>query len=165
MAGGIAGIGEDVIDRSIEKIGWRKSTRPFGSTSQCVPITRAFVPTFPRAVWQGRQCRVVGSLRQFRSHGQRCLRCRQGRGHRSHPHAFRSLGRDGIALTSSRPARSIPSGCRRLSAQEFQRARSRAHSIAAMPGPNDVATRCILSVAALSDQISGELIRVSGGFR
>jgi len=103
VAGGIAGIGEDVIDRDIERIGLEEMRQTFRlNVDSAFLLTKALVPAF-RASRYGKIVNVA-SLAAFGN--------------------FDHMGN--AASMSSRPARFIPSGCARCSARNFSTPRSHA---------------------------------------
>ena len=167
VAGGIAGIGEDVIDRSIERIGLEEMRQTFRlNVDSAFLLTKAFVPAFKtrrygkivnvaslaafgnfdhmgNAVYDAAKAAVIGLTRTL----------------------SRSLGSDGIRVNVVAPGSIYTERVREVFSQEFLDTQIARIPLRRMPGPNDVAALIEFLLQPESDQISGDVVRVAGGLR
>jgi 7-alpha-hydroxysteroid dehydrogenase len=167
IAGGIAGIGEDLIDRPIERITFAE----YGQTMRlnidsAFLMTRALVPHF-RDRHYGKVVNVA-SLAAFGNF--------EGMGNAGYDAAksaviglthtlSRSLGPDGIRINVVAPGSIYTERVKQAFSSEFlemQRCRIplREHVM-----PLEVARALFFFLSPDSDAISGEVVRVSGGLR
>lgn len=167
IAGGIAGIGEDLIDRAIERI----STQEYEQTVRlnlhsAFFMTRAMVPHF-RAHHYGKIVNVA-SLAAFGNFN--------GMGNAGYDAAkaavvglthtlCRSLGPDGIRVNVIAPGSVYTERVKAAFSQEFIEMQRRRIPLQEHIGPLDVAKALAFFLSPESDAISGELVRVSGGLR
>jgi 7-alpha-hydroxysteroid dehydrogenase len=167
IAGGIVGIGEDLIDRPIDRI----SVEEFQQTvrlnlQSAFLMIRALVPHF-RERHYGKVANVA-SLAAFGNF--------HGMGNAGYDAAkagvvgltqtlSRSLGPDGVRVNVVAPGSVFTERVKASFSAEFiemQRQRIPLHELT---GPRDIANALAFLLAPESDQVSGETIRVSGGLR
>jgi 7-alpha-hydroxysteroid dehydrogenase len=167
IAGGIVGIGEDIIDRPIDRITLDEFQQTMRLNLQSAFLMiRALVPHF-RERHYGKVANVA-SLAAFGNF--------YGMGNAGYDAAkagvvgltqtlSRSLGPDGIRVNVVAPGSVFTERVKASFSAEFiemQRERIPLHELT---GPRDIANALAFLLSAESDQVSGETIRVSGGLR
>lgn len=167
IAGGIAGIGEDIIDRPIDRI-------TFAEYEQTVRLnlhtsflmTRALVPHF-REKHYGKVVNVAslaafGNFDHMGNAGYDAAKAAVvGLTHT----LARSLGPDGIRVNVVAPGSVYTEKVREAFSPEFIELQRRRIPIREHVGPLDVAKALAFFLSPDSDAVSGELVRVSGGLR
>jgi 7-alpha-hydroxysteroid dehydrogenase len=167
IAGGIAGIGEDVIDRPIDKI----TPEEFHGTvrlnlDSAFFMTRALVPHF-RSRHYGKVVNVA-SLAAFGNF--------EHMGNAGYDAAklavvgltqtlSRSLGPDGIRVNVVAPGSVYTEKVRQAFSAEFVEMQRKRIPLREHVGPLDVAKALAFFLSTESDAISGETLRASGGLR
>lgn len=167
IAGGIVGIGADLIDRPIDRIGlddFRQTYRL--NVESAFLMTGAFVPHF-RERRYGKVVNVA-SLAAFGNF--------DGMGNTGYDAAkaavvgmtqtlARSLGPSGIRVNVVAPGSVFTERVQASFSVEFVEMQKRRIPLQRHTGPRDVAEALAFFLSAASDQISGETLRVSGGLR
>jgi 3-oxoacyl-[acyl-carrier protein] reductase/7-alpha-hydroxysteroid dehydrogenase len=167
IAGGIAGIGEDLIDRPIDRI----STQEYEQTVRlnmhsAFFMTRAMVPHF-RSHHYGKIVNIA-SLAAFGN--------LDGMGNAGYDAAkaaviglthtlCRSLGRDGVRVNVVAPGSVYTERVKAAFSADFIEMQRRRIPLQEHIGPLDVAKALAFFLSPESDAVSGELVRVSGGLR
>jgi NAD(P)-dependent dehydrogenase (short-subunit alcohol dehydrogenase family) len=167
VAGGIAGIGEDVIDRSIERIGLEEMRQTFRlNVDSAFLLTKALVPTF-KARRYGKIVNVasLAAYGNFDHMGNAAYDAAKAAVIGLTRTLSRSLGSDGIRVNVVAPGSIYTERVREVFSQEFLDAQIARIPLRRMPGPNDVAALIEFLLRPESDQISGEVVRVAGGLR
>jgi 7-alpha-hydroxysteroid dehydrogenase len=167
IAGGIVGIGEDLIDRPIEKITLDEFQQTYRLNLQgAFLMTRALVPHF-RERRYGKVVNVasLAAFGNFDSMGNAAYDAAKAAVVGLTQTLSRSLGPDGIRVNVVAPGSVFTERVQAAFSAEFvdrqrQRIPLRVHT-----GPRDVANALAFFLSPESDQVSGELIRVSGGLR
>ena len=167
VAGGIAGIGEDLIDRPIDRITFAEYEQTVRlNLDSAFLMTRALVPHF-RGKHYGKVVNVA-SLAAFGNF--------DGMGNAGYDAAkaaviglthtlCRSLGPDGIRVNVVAPGSIYTERVRQVFSAEFLEMQRRRSPLREHVGPLDVAKVLGFLLSPESDAISGELVRVSGGLR
>ena len=167
IAGGIAGIGEDLIDRPIDRIGFAEYEQTLRlNLHSAFLTTRALVPHF-RERHYGKVVNVA-SLAAFGNF--------DGMGNAGYDAAkaavvglthtlARSLGPDGIRVNVVAPGSVYTERVRQAFSAEFVEMQRRRIPLREHVGPLDVARVLAFFLAPESDAVSGELVRASGGLR
>ena len=167
IAGGIAGIGEDIIDRPIDKISLDEFQQTYRLNLQSAFLmTRAFVPHF-RQQHYGKVVNVasLAAFGNFDSMGNAGYDAAKA-GVIGLTHTLsRSLGPDGIRVNVVAPGSVFTERVQQSFSPEFIDMQRRRIPLHVLTGPLDVANALAFLLSPDSDQISGEVIRVSGGLR
>ena len=167
VAGGIAGIGEDVIDRPIDRITpeeYHQTVRL--NLDSAFFMTRALVPHF-RSQHYGKVVNVA-SLAAFGNFDHM--------GNAGYDAAklavvgltqtlSRSLGPDGIRINVVAPGSVYTEKVRQAFSAEFIELQRRRIPLREHVGPLDVAKALAFFLSTDSDAVSGEVLRASGGLR
>jgi 7-alpha-hydroxysteroid dehydrogenase len=167
IAGGIAGIGEDIIDRPIDRI----TVDEFDQTIRlnlhsAFFMTRAMVPHF-RSQHYGKVVNVAslaafGNFDHMGNAGYDAAKAAVvGLTHT----LCRSLGPDGIRINVVAPGSVYTERVKASFSPEFIEMQRRRIPLREHVGPQDVAKALAFFLAPGSDAISGEVIRASGGLR
>jgi len=167
VAGGIAGIGEDVIDRPIERIGLEEMRQTFRlNVDSAFLLTKALVPTFKTRRY-GKIVNVasLAAYGNFDHMGNAAYDAAKAAVIGLTRTLSRSLGSDGIRVNVVAPGSIYTERVREVFSQEFLDAQIARIPLRRMPGPNDVAALIEFLLQPESDQISGEVVRVAGGLR
>jgi len=167
VAGGIAGIGEDVIDRDIERIGLEEMRQTFRlNVDSAFLLTKALVPAF-RASRYGKIVNVasLAAFGNFDHMGNAAYDAAKAAVIGLTRTLSRSLGSDGIRVNVVAPGSIYTERVREVFSQEFLDTQIARIPLRRMPGPNDVAALIEFLLQPESDQISGEVMRVAGGLR
>lgn len=167
VAGGIAGIGEDLIDRPIDRIAFAEYEQTLRlNLHSAFLMTRALVPHF-RGQRYGKVVNVA-SLAAFGNF--------DGMGNPGYDAAkagvvglthtlCRSLGPDGIRVNVVAPGSIYTERVRQAFSSEFLDMQRRRIPLREHVGPLDVARTLAFFLSPESDAVSGEVVRVSGGLR
>jgi NAD(P)-dependent dehydrogenase (short-subunit alcohol dehydrogenase family) len=167
IAGGIAGIGEDLIDRPIDRITFAEYEQTVRlNVHSAFLMTRALVPHF-RDRHYGKIVNVA-SLAAFGNF--------DGMGNAGYDAAkaaviglthtlCRSLGPDGIRANVVAPGSIYTERVQQAFSPEFLDMQRRRIPLREHVGPFDVAKALSFFLSPSSDAISGEVVRVSGGLR
>lgn len=167
VAGGIAGIGEDLIDRRLENITldeYEKTLRLNLHTA--FVMTKALVPHF-REKRYGKVVNVasMAAFGNFDHMGNAAYDAAKaavvGLAHT----LSRSLGPDGIRVNVVAPGSIYTEKVREVFSAEFLELQRNRIPIRTHVGPQDVAQALGFFLSPASDAVSGELLRVSGGLR
>jgi len=167
VAGGIVGIGEDVIDRSIERIGLEEMRQTFRlNVDSAFLLTKAFVPAFKTRRY-GKIVNVasLAAFGNFDHMGNAAYDAAKAAVIGLTRTLSRSLGSDGIRVNVVAPGSIYTERVREVFSQEFLDMQIARIPLQRMPGPNDVAALIEFLLLPESDQISGEVVRVAGGLR
>jgi NAD(P)-dependent dehydrogenase (short-subunit alcohol dehydrogenase family) len=167
VAGGIAGIGEDVIDRSIERIGLEEMRQTFRlNVDSAFLLSKAFVPAFKTRRY-GKIVNVasLAAFGNFDHMGNAAYDAAKAAVIGLTRTLSRSLGSDGIRVNVVAPGSIYTERVREVFSQEFLDTQIARIPLRRMPGPNDVAALIEFLLQPESDQISGEVVRVAGGLR
>jgi 7-alpha-hydroxysteroid dehydrogenase len=167
VAGGIAGIGEDVIDRSIERIGLEEMRQTFRlNVDSAFLLTKALVPAFKTRGY-GKIVNVasLAAFGNFDHMGNAAYDAAKAAVIGLTRTLSRSLGSDGIRVNVVAPGSIYTERVREVFSQEFLDTQIARIPLRRMPGPNDVAALIEFLLQPESDQISGEVVRVAGGLR
>ena len=167
VAGGIAGIGEDVIDRPIEHIGLEEMHQTFRlNVDTAFLLTKALVPAF-KANRYGKIVNVasLAAFGNFDHMGNAAYDAAKAAVIGFTRTLSRSLGSDGIRVNVVAPGSIYTERVREVFSQEFIDGQIARIPLRRMPGPNDVAALIEFLLQPESDQISGEVVRVAGGLR
>lgn len=167
IAGGIAGIGEDIIDRPLDHI----TVEEFEQTVRlnlhsAFFMTRALVPHF-RAQRYGKVVNVAslaafGNFDHMGNAGYDAAKAAVvGLTHT----LCRSLGPDGIRINVVAPGSVYTERVKASFSPEFIEMQRRRIPLREHVGPLDVAKALAFFLAPGSDAISGEVLRASGGLR
>jgi NAD(P)-dependent dehydrogenase (short-subunit alcohol dehydrogenase family) len=167
IAGGIVGIGEDLIDRSLEKITLDEFQQTYRLNLQgAFLMTRAFVPHF-RERRYGKVVNVasLAAFGNFDHMGNAAYDAAKAAVVGLTHTLCRSLGPDGIRVNVVAPGSVFTERVQAAFSQEFNERQRQRIPLEIHTGPRDVANALAFFLSPMSDQISGELIRVSGGLR
>lgn len=167
IAGGILGIGEDLIDRPIERITLEEFQQTYRLNLQSAFLmTRALVPHF-REHRYGKVVNVasLAAFGNFDSMGNAAYDAAKAAVVGLTHTLSRSLGPDGIRVNVVAPGSVFTERVRSAFSAEFNDRQRQRIPLRIHTGPRDVANALSFFLSPLSDQISGELIRVSGGLR
>lgn len=167
IAGGIAGIGEDVIDRPIDRISaveYQQTVRL--NLDSAFFMTRALVPHF-REKHYGKVVNVAslaafGNFDHMGNAGYDAAKAAVvGLTHT----LSRSLGPDGIRVNVVAPGSVYTEKVRQAFSAEFIELQRRRIPLREHVGPLDVARPLAFFLSPDSDAVSGEVLRASGGLR
>lgn len=167
VAGGIAGIGEDIIDRPIERImadEYRQTVRL--NLDSAFFMTRALVPHF-REKHYGKVANVAslaafGNFEHMGNAGYDAAKA----GVVGLTHTLsRSLGPDGIRVNVVAPGSVYTEKVKQAFSAEFIELQRRRIPLREHVGPLDVAKPLAFFLSPESDAVSGEVLRASGGLR
>lgn len=167
VAGGIAGIGEDVIDRSIEHIGLEEMHQTFRlNVDTAFLLTKALMPAF-KAARYGKIVNVasLAAFGNFDHMGNAAYDAAKAAVIGLTRTLSRSLGSDGIRVNVVAPGSIYTERVREVFSQDFIDSQIARIPLRRMPGPDDVAALIEFLLLPESDQISGEVVRVAGGLR
>ena len=167
IAGGIAGIGENVIDRPIDSISFTEYEQTVRlNLHSSFLMTRALVPHF-RDKHYGKVVNVasLAAFGNFDHMGNACYDAAKAAVVGLTHTLSRSLGPDGIRLNVVAPGSVYTEKVRKAFSPEFIELQRKRIPIREHVGPLDVAKALAFFLSPDSDAISGELIRVSGGLR
>lgn len=167
IAGGIAGIGEDLIDRPIERITFAEYEQTLRlNLHTAFLMTRGIVPHF-RAKHYGKVVNVAsmaafGNFDHMGNAGYDAAKAAVvGLTHT----LSRSLGPDGIRVNVVAPGSVYTEKVKQAFSPEFIELQRRRIPIREHVGPLDVAKALAFFLSPDSDAVSGEVVRVSGGLR
>lgn len=167
IAGGIAGIGEDLIDRPIERITFAEYEQTLRlNLHTAFLMTRGMVPHF-RGKHYGKVVNVAslaafGNFDHMGNAGYDAAKAAVvGLTHT----LSRSLGPDGIRVNVVAPGSVYTEKVKQAFSPEFIELQRRRIPIREHVGPLDVAKALAFFLSPDSDAVSGELVRVSGGLR
>jgi 7-alpha-hydroxysteroid dehydrogenase len=167
IAGGIVGIGEDLIDRPLEKITLDEFQQTYRLNLQgAFLMIRAFVPHF-RERHYGKVVNVasLAAFGNFDHMGNATYDAAKAAVIGLTHTLCRSLGPDGIRVNVVAPGSVFTERVQAAFSPEFNERQRQRIPLKSHTGPRDVANALAFFLSPLSDQISGELIRVSGGLR
>jgi 7-alpha-hydroxysteroid dehydrogenase len=167
IAGGIVGIGEDLIDRPLEKITIEEFQQTYRLNLQSAFLMiRAFTPHF-RAHHYGKVVNVasLAAFGNFDHMGNAAYDAAKAAVVGLTHTLCRSLGPDGIRVNVVAPGSVFTERVQAAFSAEFNERQRQRIPIQIHTGPRDVANALAFFLSPLSDQISGELLRVSGGLR
>jgi NAD(P)-dependent dehydrogenase (short-subunit alcohol dehydrogenase family) len=167
IAGGIVGIGEDLIDRPLEKITLDEFQKTYRLNLQgAFLMTRAFVPHF-RERHYGKVVNVasLAAFGNFDHMGNAAYDAAKAAVVGLTHTLCRSLGPDGIRVNVVAPGSVFTERVQIAFSPEFNERQRQRIPLKIHTGPRDVANALAFFLSPLSDQISGELIRVGGGLR
>lgn len=167
IAGGIVGIGEDLIDRPLEKITLDEFQQTWRLNLQgTFLMTRALVPHF-REHHYGKVVNVasLAAFGNFDFMGNAAYDAAKAAVIGLTQTLCRSLGPDGIRVNVVAPGSVFTERVQAAFSPEFNERQRQRIPLRIHTGPRDVANALAFFLSPLSDQISGELIRVSGGLR
>ena len=167
IAGGIAGIGEDLIDRPIERITFAEYEQTLRlNLHTAFLMTRGMVPHF-RGKHYGKVVNVAsmaafGNFDHMGNAGYDAAKAAVvGLTHT----LSRSLGPDGIRVNVVAPGSVYTEKVKQAFSPEFIELQRRRIPIREHVGPLDVAKALAFFLSPDSDAVSGEVVRVSGGLR
>lgn len=167
IAGGIAGIGEDLIDRPIERITLAEYEQTLRlNLHTCFLMTRALVPHF-RGRHYGKVVNVAsmaafGNFDHMGNAGYDAAKAAViGLTHT----LARSLGPDGVRVNVVAPGSVYTEKVKQAFSPEFLELQRQRIPIREHVGPLDVAQALAFFLSPASDAVNGEVIRVSGGLR
>ena len=167
IAGGIAGIGEDIIDRPIEQITLAEYEQTLRlNLHTAFLMTRALVPHL-REKRYGKVVNVasMAAFGNFDHMGNAAYDAAKA-GVVGLTHTLsRSLGPDGIRLNVVAPGSVYTEKVKQAFSPEFIELQRRRIPIREHVGPLDVAKALAFFLSPDSDAVSGEVMRVSGGLR
>ena len=167
IAGGIAGIGEDIIDRPIDRISpeeYQQTVRL--NLDSAFFMTRALVPHF-RDHHYGKVVNVAslaafGNFDHMGNAGYDAAKAAVvGLTHT----LSRSLGPDGIRINVVAPGSVYTEKVKQAFSPEFIELQRRRIPLREHVGPLDVAKALAFFLSTESDAVSGEVLRASGGLR
>jgi 7-alpha-hydroxysteroid dehydrogenase len=167
IAGGIVGIGEDLIDRPLEKITLDEFQQTYRLNLQgTFLMIRAFAPHFRQRRY-GKVVNVasLAAFGNFDHMGNAAYDAAKAAVVGLTHTLCRSLGPDGIRVNVVAPGSVFTDRVKVAFSHEFNERQRQRIPLQIHTGPRDVAEALAFFLSPLSDQISGELIRVSGGLR
>lgn len=167
VAGGIAGIGEDIIDRPLDRITLDELRQTFRlNVDSAFLLTRAFVPAFKQAGY-GKVVNVasLAAFGNFDHMGNAAYDAAKAAVIGLTRTLSRSLGPFGIRVNVVAPGSIYTERVREVFSQEFLDLQTQRIPLRRMPGPEDVAALLEFLLLPPSDQVSGEVMRVAGGLR
>jgi 7-alpha-hydroxysteroid dehydrogenase len=167
VAGGIAGIGEDIIDRPIDRITLDELHQTFRlNVDSAFLLTRALVPAFKQAGY-GKVVNVasLAAFGNFDHMGNAAYDAAKAAVIGLTRTLSRSLGPHGIRVNVVAPGSICTERVREVFSPEFLDLQTQRIPLRRMPGPDDVAALLEFLLLPQSDQISGEVMRVAGGLR
>jgi NAD(P)-dependent dehydrogenase (short-subunit alcohol dehydrogenase family) len=167
IAGGIAGIGEDLIDRPIDRITFAEYEQTVRlNLHSAFLMTRALVPHF-REKHYGKVVNVAslaafGNFDHMGNAGYDAAKAAVvGLTHT----LCRSLGPDGIRVNVVAPGSIYTERVKQVFSADFLEMQRRRIPLREHVGPLDVAKALAFFLSPESDAVSGEVVRVSGGLR
>lgn len=167
IAGGIAGIGEDLIDRPIERITFAEYEQTLRlNLHTAFLMTRGMVPHF-RGKHYGKVVNVAslaafGNFDHMGNAGYDAAKAAVvGLTHT----LSRGLGPDGVRVNVVAPGSVYTEKVKQAFSPEFIELQRRRIPIREHVGPLDVAKALAFFLSPDSDAVSGEVVRVSGGLR
>jgi NAD(P)-dependent dehydrogenase (short-subunit alcohol dehydrogenase family) len=166
IAGGIVGIGEDLIDRAMEKISVDEFRQTYRlNVESAFLMTRAFVPHF-RERRYGKVANVasMAAFGNFDAMGNAGYDAAKAAVVGLTQTLCRSLGPDGIRVNVA-PGSVFTEKVKASFSAEFIEKQRQRIPLQLLTGPRDVANALAFFLAPASDQVSGEVLRVSGGLR
>lgn len=167
VAGGIVGIGEDLIDRPIERITLEEFQQTYRLNLQSAFLmTRALVPHFRKRRY-GKVVNVasLAAFGNFEFMGNVAYDAAKAAVVGLTHTLSRSLGPDGIRVNVVAPGSVFTERVQAAFSAEFNDRQRQRIPLRAHTEPRDVANALSFFLSPSSDQVSGELIRVSGGLR
>jgi 3-oxoacyl-[acyl-carrier protein] reductase len=167
IAGGIVGIGEDLIDRAMEKITVDEFRQTYRlNVESAFLMTRAFVPHF-RERRYGKVANVasMAAFGNFDAMGNAGYDAAKAAVIGLTLTLCRSLGPDGIRVNVVAPGSVFTDRVKASFSAEFIERQRQRIPLHLLTGPRDVANALAFFLSPESDQISGEVLRVSGGLR
>lgn len=167
VAGGIAGIGEDIIDRPIDRISLDEMRQTFRlNVDSAFLLTRALVPAFKQAGY-GKVVNVasLAAFGNFDHMGNAAYDAAKAAVIGLTRTLSRSLGQFGIRVNVVAPGSIYTERVRDVFSQEFLDLQAQRIPLRHMPVPDDVAALVEFLLLPPSDQVSGEVVRVAGGLR
>ena len=165
VAGGIAGIGEDVIDRPIDRITLDELRQTFRlNVESAFLLTKALIPAFKKAGY-GKVANVasLAAFGNFDHMGNAAYDAAKAAVIGLTRTLSRSLGPLGIRVNVVAPGSIYTARVREVFSREFLDLQTERIPLRRMPGPDDVAALLEFLLLPQSDQISGEVVRVAGG--
>lgn len=167
VAGGISGIGEDLIDRPLEKITLAEYEQTLRlNLHTAFLMTRTVVPHF-REKHYGKVVNVAsmaafGNFDHMGNAGYDAAKAAVV----GFTHTLsRSLGPDGVRVNVVAPGSIYTEKVREVFSAEFLELQRNRIPIRTHVGPRDVANALAFFLSPDSDAVSGEVMRVSGGLR
>ena len=167
IAGGIVGIGEDLIDRAMEKISVDEFRQTYRlNVESAFLMTRAFVPHF-RERRYGKVANVasMAAFGNFDAMGNAGYDAAKAAVVGLTQTLCRSLGPDGIRVNVVAPGSVFTERVKASFSEEFIEKQRQRIPLHLHTGPRDVANALAFFLSPESDQVSGEVLRVSGGLR
>ncbi len=167
IAGGIVGIGEDLIDRAMEKISVDEFRQTYRlNVESCFLMTRAFVPHF-RERRYGKVVNVasMAAFGNFDAMGNAGYDAAKAAVIGLTHTLSRSLGPDGIRVNVVAPGSVFTEKVKASFSEEFIEKQRQRIPLHVLTGPRDIANALAFFLSPGSDQVSGEVLRVSGGLR
>jgi NAD(P)-dependent dehydrogenase (short-subunit alcohol dehydrogenase family) len=167
IAGGIVGIGEDLIDRPMEKIGVDEFRQTYRlNVESAFLMTRAFVPHF-RELRYGKVVNVasLAAFGNFDAMGNAGYDAAKAAVIGLTHTLCRSLGPDGIRVNVVAPGSVFTEKVKASFSEEFIEKQRQRIPLHVLTGPRDIANALAFFLSSESDQVSGEVLRVSGGLR
>jgi 7-alpha-hydroxysteroid dehydrogenase len=167
IAGGISGIGEDIIDRPIDRItltDYEQTVRL--NLHSAFLMTRALVPHF-RGKHYGKVVNVasLAAFGNFEHMGNAAYDAAKAAVVGLTHTLCRSLGPDGIRVNVVAPGSIYTERVKQVFSAEFLELQRNRIPLRQHVGPADVANALAFFLSPESDSVSGEVIRVSGGLR
>lgn len=167
VAGGIAGIGEDAIDRPMERIPAEELMQSYRLNVQTAfAMIQALLPQFEAAGY-GKVANVasLAAWGNFEMMGNAAYDAAKSAVIGLTRSLSRSLGPRGIRVNVVAPGSVYTEKVKEVFSQEFIDRQKARIPLRKMPGPDDVAAVLEYLLLPESDLVSGEVIRVSGGLR
>jgi 7-alpha-hydroxysteroid dehydrogenase len=167
IAGGIVGIGEDLIDRAMEKISLDEFRETYRlNVESAFLMTRAFVPHF-RERRYGKVVNVasLAAFGNFDAMGNAGYDAAKAAVIGLTRTLSRSLGGDGIRVNVVAPGSVFTEKVKASFSEEFIERQRQRIPLHLLTGPHDIAAALAFFLSPESDQVSGEVLRVSGGLR
>ncbi|MBS0446909.1 MAG: SDR family oxidoreductase [Proteobacteria bacterium] len=167
VAGGISGIGEDIIDRPIDRIGFADYEQTVRlNLNSTFLTTRALVPHF-REHRYGKVVNVasLAAFGNFEHMGNAAYDAAKAAVVGLTHTLCRSLGPDGIRVNVVAPGSIYTERVRQVFSAEFLEIQRNRIPLRQHVGPENVAQSLAFFLAPASDAVSGEVLRVSGGLR
>ncbi len=167
VAGGIAGIGEDLIDRALERITLAEYEQTLRLNLHTAFLaTRALLPHF-RQQRYGKVVNVasMAAFGNFDHMGNAAYDAAKAAVVGLTRTLSRSLGPDGIRVNVVAPGSVYTDKVRQAFSAEFLELQRRRIPLRQHVGPLDVASTLAFFLSPDSDAVSGELVRVAGGLR
>jgi len=167
VAGGIAGIGEDVIDRPPERIGVEELEQSYRLNLQTAFVmAKALLPHF-EAEGYGKIANVasLAAWGNFDMMGNAAYDAAKAAVIGMTRSLSRSLGPRGIRVNVVAPGSVYTEKVREAFSDAFIETQRQRIPLKRMPGPEDVAAVLAYLLSPDSDMVSGEVIRVAGGLR